>query len=206
MATPPEIVVFDLGKVLVDFDYGIAARKIAARGAMPAAEVKNFIDHSPLLFRYETGRMTKEDFFREVCAATGFRGDREEFSRFFADIFTPIDPMVELHARLRRHEVPTFIFSNTNELAVAYIRKQFPFFSQFNDYILSYEHGAMKPHQKLYEVVERVTGCDGQRILYLDDRWENAEAGLKRGWQVIHHSTPEKSVTQIESLHLLDGA
>ncbi len=202
----PEIVVFDLGKVLVDFDYGIAARKIAARGAMPAAEVKNFIDHSPLLFRYETGRITKADFFRAVCAATGFRGDLEEFSRLFADIFTPIDPMVELHARLRRHEVPTFIFSNTNELAVAHIRAQFPFFSQFNDYILSYEHGAMKPHQKLYEVVERVTGCAGARILYLDDRWENAEAGLKRGWQVIHHATPEKSIAQIEGLRLLDGA
>jgi len=101
MATAPEIVVFDLGKVLVDFDYGIAARKIAARGAMPAEEVKNFIDHSPLLSRYETGRMTKEEFFREVCAATGFRGDLEEFSRLFADIFTPIGPMVELHARLK---------------------------------------------------------------------------------------------------------
>jgi HAD superfamily hydrolase (TIGR01509 family) len=182
------------------------ATDLAARGAMPAEEVKNFIDHSPLLFRYETGRMTKQDFFREVCAATGFRGDLEEFSRLFADIFTPIDPMVELHARLRRHAVPTFIFSNTNELAVAHIRTQFPFFSQFNDYILSYEHGAMKPHPKLYEVVERVTGCVGARILYLDDRWENAEAGLKRGWQVIHHSTPEKSIAQIEGVHLLDGA
>src|SRR2546428_8655846 len=101
MAMAPEIVVFDLGKVLVDFDYGIAARKIAARGVMPAEEVKNFIDHSPLLFRYETGRMTKEDFFREVSAATGFRGDLEEFSRFFAGILTPIDSMVELPPRLR---------------------------------------------------------------------------------------------------------
>jgi len=27
----PKAVVFDLGKVLVDFDYGIAARRIAAR-------------------------------------------------------------------------------------------------------------------------------------------------------------------------------
>jgi len=58
----PKVVVFDLGKVLVDFDYTIAARKIAARGTMPAGHIKKFIDHSPLLFRYETGRLTNEQF------------------------------------------------------------------------------------------------------------------------------------------------
>ncbi len=31
----PKAVVFDLGKVLVDFDYSIAARRIAARSSMP---------------------------------------------------------------------------------------------------------------------------------------------------------------------------
>src|SRR6266567_4574770 len=103
----PEVVVFDLGKVLVDFDYGIAARKIAGRGCLSASQVQGFIDHSPLLFRYETGQINREQFFREVCAMTGFSGEIEEFGGFFADIFTPIDLMVELHARLREQQVPT---------------------------------------------------------------------------------------------------
>ena len=76
----PEVIVFDLGKVLVDFDYGIAARKIAARGDISALDVQRLLDHSPLLFRFETGRLTREQFFAEVRAATGFRGDIEEFS------------------------------------------------------------------------------------------------------------------------------
>ena len=53
----PKAAVFDLGKVLVDFDYSIAGRRIAARGKMSAAEVQKFIDHSPLLFRFETGQI-----------------------------------------------------------------------------------------------------------------------------------------------------
>src|SRR5256885_9549815 len=96
----PEVVVFDLGKVLVDFDYGIAARKIANRGWLSASEVQQFIDHSPLLFRYETGQINREQFFAEVCAMTGFSGGIEEFGGFFADIFTPIGVMVERHAHL----------------------------------------------------------------------------------------------------------
>jgi|SRR5579859_306776 len=200
----PEVIVFDLGKVLVDFDYGIAARKIAARGDLSAVEVQRLLDHSPLLFRFETGRLTREQFFTEVRAATGFRDGIEEFSRLFGDIFEPIPSMVEIHSMLRKKGFPTFIFSNTNELAVGHIRRSFPFFSAFDGYILSYEHGAMKPEAKLYEIVERVTSRRGSKILYLDDRAENVEAGAARGWQVILQETPEKTMAALKKAGLLD--
>jgi FMN phosphatase YigB (HAD superfamily) len=198
----PDVVVFDLGKVLVDFDYSIAGRRIAARSTMSAIDVQRFIDHSPLLFRYETGLLNRKQFFDEVCITTGFQGSLEEFSHFFADIFSEIEEMIQLHARLRRHKVPTFVFSNTNDLAVEHIRRSFPFFSEFDAYVLSYEHGAMKPASRLYEVVERVTGKHGEQILYLDDRIENAEAGRGRGWQVIHHRNPVETARMLARLGL----
>jgi len=199
----PEVVVFDLGKVLVDFDYSIAGRRIAARAAMSAPAVQDFIDHSPLLFRYETGLITRQQFFQEVRATTGFKGSIEEFAEFFADIFSPIDEMIDMHARLRREQVPTFIFSNTNDLAIEHIRRNFPFFANFDAYVLSYEHGAMKPNARLYEVVEQITGRRGEQILYLDDRVENAEAGRARGWQVIHHADAKARHDVVKRLKLL---
>lgn len=199
----PEVVVFDLGKVLVDFDYSIAARRIAARSTMPPTDVQQFIDHSPLLVRYETGLMTREEFFSEIRQTTGFLGEIEEFSAFFADIFSPMPEMIELHAALRAAGVPTFIFSNTNDLAIAHIRRNFPFFANFNDYVLSYEHGAMKPSAKLYEVVERITSRTRSQILYLDDRPENAKAGVARGWHVIQHHDPKVSIARVKELGLL---
>ncbi len=202
----PKVVVFDLGKVLVDFDYTIAARKIAARGTMPAEQIKKFIDHSPLLFRYETGRLTKEQFYAEVCAVTGFRGGPDEFSHFFSDIFVPIEPMVQLQAAVRQRGVRTFIFSNTNELAVTHIRQSFPFFSNFDGYIYSFEHGAMKPDARLYEVVERLACRRGAEILYLDDRPENIAAGAARGWQVLLQESPEKTRAAFQRVGLLDSA
>jgi HAD superfamily hydrolase (TIGR01509 family) len=202
-ARKPSVIVFDLGKVLVDFDYSIAARRIAALGFMNLDQVRSFIDHSPLLFRFETGQLTKEQFYREVCAATGFAGSLEQFSAFFADIFVPIEPMIALHAALRRLGLPTYIFSNTNELAVGHIRRSFPFFSNFDGYILSYEHGAMKPDPKLYEVVERQTAASGADILYLDDRPENIAAGAARGWQVLLQESPEKSHAAFQKMWLL---
>lgn len=199
----PEVAVFDLGKVLVDFDYSIAARRLAARSTMPPADIQKSIDHSPLLVRYETGLLSREDFYSEIRAITGFLGDIEEFGSFFADIFSPMEEMIHLHARLRERGVPTFIFSNTNDLAISHIRRNFPFFADFDGYVLSYEHGSMKPQAKLYEVVERVTAKRGAQILYLDDRLENAEAGVARGWHVIQHHDPEASLRRVKQLGLL---
>src|SRR5689334_12033194 len=94
----PSVVVFDLGKVRVDFDYTIAAEKIASKGKILAEKIYEFIALSPLLLKYETGLATREEFFSAVCEATGYCGDIAEFGGYFADIFTPIDPMVELHS------------------------------------------------------------------------------------------------------------
>jgi putative hydrolase of the HAD superfamily len=200
---PPEAVVFDLGKVLVDFDYSIAARKLAALGHVMPEAVQRFIDHSPLLFRYETGKMRKEDIFKEVAAATGFSGGLAAFEDAFADIFTAMPEMIALHAEIRSRKIPTYIFSNTNDIAVTHIRRTFPFFNNFDGYILSYEHGAMKPDAKLYEVVERTTGLSGAAILYLDDRKENVEAGAARGWRVILQRSHEETRREIEAYGLL---
>jgi len=199
----PEVVVFDLGKVLVDFDYGIAARKIAQRSDVSAAEVLEFICESPLLCLYETGQINRQQFFDRVRAESGFRGDLQEFGSYFADIFQPIGPMVDLAGQLRARQVPIFIFSNTNDLAIEHIRRNFPFFSGFDGYVLSYEHGVMKPDHKLYEVVERMAGAAGQQILFLDDRSENVAAGKARGWQVIRHQKIEETLAVIAQMEFL---
>jgi hypothetical protein len=136
--------------------------------------VRELLDHSPLLYKFETGLVTNEEFYGEVCTACGFSGKMDEFSATFADIFSEIKPMIDLHAALRAGGVPTFIFSNTNDIAIGHIRRRFPFFSNFDGYVLSYQHGAMKPTPKIYEAVEKLTGQKGKSILYLDDRAENA--------------------------------
>lgn len=196
-------VVFDLGKVLVDFDYSIAGRKIAVKSKSVAEDISRFISQSPLLFKYETGLITRQQFYHEICSATGYCGAIEEFADYFADIFTPIQPMVQLQADLRSRGFSTYIFSNTNDLAITHIRRNFPFFSNFDGYILSYEHGSMKPDARLYEVVERFSGGRGNEILYLDDRMENVDAGAARGWNVILQESPEKSIAAIQKLGLL---
>jgi glucose-1-phosphatase len=192
------VVVFDLGKVLVDFDYSIAARRVAARSAKTIERLDQFLSGSPFLVQFESGELSPRQFFAQVQKVTGFNGDIDEFAGYFADIFDPMPEMVELHAGLRQKKIPTYIFSNTNEIAVGHIRRKYPFFSGFDGYILSYEIGAMKPHAKIYEALETMAGRSGPDIFYIDDRAENVEAGASRGWQIVLHESPQKTRAALE--------
>jgi FMN phosphatase YigB (HAD superfamily) len=199
MKNKPSIIVFDLGKVLVDFDYSIAARRVAARSTQPPENLPAFLGSSPLLVQYEAGALTRQGFFEAMRNATGFLGDLREFGGMFADIFTEIPPMIELHAELRRRGFPTYIFSNTNDLAIEHIRRNFPFFQNFDGYIFSYEVKAMKPDAAIYHALEQMAGKRGDEIIYLDDRPENIAAGAARGWQTILHETPEKTRADLKA-------
>ena len=189
----PKAVVFDLGKVLVDFDYAIAARRILPRSTASADRFQRLIVESTLFRDYETGLLTTAQFFAAVKTAIGFQGDLAEFGRCFADIFTPIPAMISLHEEIRRRPLPTYIFSNTNELSARHIRQAFLFYNLFTGHVLSYEHRAMKPDPALYEVLERLAGLDGPNLLYVDDRPENIETGRQRGWQTVWYEDPDQT-------------
>ena len=200
--TQPKTIVFDLGKVLLDFDYSIAARRIAAKASYQGDIYQFFTTHSELLLRYETGLVTSAEFFQAICRATGFAGSYEEFGSYFGDIFSEIPPMVAFQVRLRKAGFPTYIFSNTNEMAIEHIRRAFPFFANFDGYIYSYEVRSMKPAPEIYEAMEKLSNSSGDEILYIDDRPENVEGGRRQGWRVILHESPEKTIARAASLGL----
>jgi glucose-1-phosphatase len=196
----PKAVVFDLGKVLLDFDYARLARNMREHCDISVNDLISALNQSELLHRYETGLLTSQAFFEEVKRISTFRHGYEKFEPLFADIFTPIEAMIELQQRLQRRGVPTYVFSNTNEIAVKHIRRTYPFFANFTGYVFSYEHRAMKPDPRIYEAVENLTGWRGRDLLYVDDRPENIEQGEKRQWQVIQHVATDQTIRRTEAL------
>ena len=196
----PKAVVFDLGKVLLDFDYGKVVRGMREHCSLTEPEIHALINQSGLLFRYETGLISTGEFFEEVKRASKFCREFAVFEPLFADIFSPIPEMIALNERLRAQGIPTYIFSNTNEIAIKHIRAEYPFFANFTGYIYSYEQRSMKPHPAIYEAVEKQTGYRGADLLYIDDRAENIAHGAERGWQTIHHHDPSETIARVQSL------
>ena len=195
----PEVVVFDLGKVLLDFNYDIAIRRFAERSEAGIDEVRKLINSS-VQYDYESGKITTDEFFAYVKNGAGFQGDRSDFIHFFSDIFSPMEMMLNFFIRVKKAGVPTCVFSNTNEIAIQYISEQYPFYSCFDFYVLSYKEKGMKPDETIYRVVEKKTIKSGESILYIDDRPENIETGKRLGWQTILQDDELCSISKAEML------
>jgi glucose-1-phosphatase len=198
----PKAVVFDIGKVLLDFDYRKTADRIA-RFCKPAAdELHNLIIGPGLFVDFETGLIKGDSFFNQFQALSSYCGSRGEFEEAFGDVFTEIPEMIAFNERLRARGIPTYILSNTNELSISWIRKTYPFFANFTGYIFSHEHKCMKPGAHIYEVVEEMSGFGGADLFYMDDKEENVAAAVARGWQAVVHTAPARTLEIARNLGL----
>ncbi|MBK9139991.1 MAG: HAD family phosphatase [Verrucomicrobia bacterium] len=193
VSTTPRAIVFDLGKVLLDFDWQLAVRQLMPHVRNPLTAIQGVLSGSSLLHDYESGAISTSDFFEQVRSRVGFAGTFEDFAAGFGDIFTEIPEMVALHAAVRRAGYKTYLFSNTNELAIQVVRAKFPFFAEFDGWFLSYEQRVMKPAPRSYEIVETMAGLQGPDLFYLDDLPANVEGALARGWRAVVHVSPELS-------------
>jgi FMN phosphatase YigB (HAD superfamily) len=190
----PKAVVFDLGNVLLDFDYGKTVQRIKDKCRMSEAELRKVFSASPLFNRFEHGHIDPQEYFAEIQRLTCYTGSFEEFAEFFGDIFTEAPLILTWNEKLRAAKIPRYILSNTNDLSIRFIRKRFPFFNQFEGYVFSHEHCVMKPATRIYEIIEEMTGLRGPDLFYIDDRQENIQAALARGWQAVHHVDPAKTL------------
>jgi len=184
------VVAFDIGKVLLDFDYGVFVNRMVPQTNMDEPALNAYLNQSPLLAKYESGQLTSEEFTQVVQQETGFEGLESEFAGFFGEIFTPILDVIEMHREIAESGMATYTFSNTNEMAVRHMSRTYDFWPRFDGHVLSYEVEALKPETKMYEFLELASGCNGGEIAYVDDRPENIEAGRARGWEVIQQHTP----------------
>ena len=195
-------IVFDLGKVLLDFDYRIASAQLAPHANVSPEEILRLLLGTPLLHRYECGELSTPQFFEALRREAGLTVSFDEFAHRFTDIFTPIPAMIQSHNRLRAAGWPTVLLSNTNELQFEHIRKTHPFVAEFDHQVLSFEHHAMKPDPALYRVVESLTGLRGAHLVFLDDRADNVAAAQALGWRAFVHQTPEQSQQEFARLGL----
>ena len=174
-------ILFDLGKVLIDFDHRIAVRRIRKYCALSEEEIYNLFFDSDVTDRYERGLISSEYFFQEVRAMLQATISYDDFIPIWNEIFTPHPGMLEvlrsLHGACRLYMV-----SNLNEAHGLYLQKQFPeYFKNFEHLFLSYELKLRKPDDAIYAAIIRFIGLPPQHIIYTDDRQELVAAARRHG-------------------------
>jgi HAD superfamily hydrolase (TIGR01509 family) len=179
-------VCFDLGKVLLDFDWTQVLAAIAEKSPLPREEIGARLSHNGEVLGYERGAITTAKFFAHLKKTLEYKGTTKELRRAFTEIFTPLTENIALAALLAPH-YPLAIISNTNDAHITYAEGAYSFFSLFPHRIYSHEVGAMKPDLKIYERARDAVGLpDPAEMLFIDDLEPNILGAVALGWQTIH--------------------
>src|SRR4030095_9333596 len=84
-----EALLFDLGKVLVDFDFDLSMRHFGPRSPLSHERFKQVVFEGDWLMRYETGAISTPDFHRYLCENAQLEMDIDEFLHAWSAVFLP---------------------------------------------------------------------------------------------------------------------
>ena len=185
----------DIGKVLIDFDFSIAARRLAQYCDHPAETVLTLFDD--IKGPYEVGDIDDAEFVRQGMALTDFRGTPQEFEAIWCEIFAQNEPM---HATLSAlaGKLPMHLLSNTNELHKAYFLREFPIFQHFQNGVYSHTARCAKPGEEIFHKTSAQLNLDPARTFYIDDLAANIATAARLGFRTFHYSFAKHPQLQAE--------
>jgi putative hydrolase of the HAD superfamily len=178
-------ILFDLGNVIVPFDFQRAYAKLGPLCTCPVTEITSRLRSTDLVRRYETGRIESRPFVAELSALLGLKTNYDEFcdlwtSVFFEDTLIPESLIAGLRGRYR-----LVVLSNTNPIHFSMLKAQYPLLGHFDDFVLSYEVGALKPDAKIYQEAIQRSGCLPGECFFTDDIAINVEAAREHGIDAV---------------------
>lgn len=188
----------DLGNVLVRVDHLEFCRRLAPYTNSTPEEIFDQVFGSSLEPSYDTGQLSTEEFFQQTLQHFQTSLPFALFADFWNSIFSPLEGMEEVVARLARR-YPLFLISNTNALHFDFIRQQYPLLNVFRKFILSYEVGSRKPEPGIYQFLIGATGLPPQHCLFIDDKLPFITAAHQHGlhaWQFLSCEDFQEKLTQ----------
>ncbi|MSR17619.1 MAG: hypothetical protein EXS00_00360 [Phycisphaerales bacterium] len=203
LTSPPRIVCFDLGGVLVricrDWSQGMAAaglkpKRFASGASADAARLT-------LLEQYQRGALTVSDFCSSFAVTLGSNWSGADVlcvhRAWIMGEYPGVDRLVD---DLQRSGVRTACLSNTNDEHWRYMERSLPTVAGLHLRLASHQLRLHKPDRGIYEAFESISGCQSGEILFFDDLEANVAAARSLGWDA-HRVDPQSDTAAFMRAH-----
>jgi glucose-1-phosphatase len=185
-------IIFDLGKVIVSFDFERGFKTISQFCNYSVDEIRGEIMTSAEIIMYETGKMSSREFFEAVREKLNFTATQKQFydawnSSFHDETLLPESLLAELATKYR-----LVALSDTCDAHITFLRQKFSFFRHFDELVFSYDVGEMKPSPKMFEAAVEKAKCSPNECLFIDDKLINVEGAISYGLEAIQFLSAEQ--------------
>ena len=111
---------------------------------------------------------------------------------FVSEPFLPENLLEGLSRRYR-----LLLLSNTNDIHYRFLRERYLMLRHFDDFVLSYEVGAMKPDAKIYDEAIRRAGAPADECFFVDDKQINVDAARRAGMDAVRFESRDELERQL---------
>ncbi|MDD5020771.1 MAG: HAD hydrolase-like protein [Endomicrobiaceae bacterium] len=199
-----EVVVFDLGKVIFDFDIDKLSNGFHLSSQRSQQDVIGLISgRKDLFISYEKGLITSQEFYNHMTILLGLQIDYKSFCNIWNDIFTPFCDMFNFINILSK-KYNLAILSNTNILHFEYLQNKYTeIFACFKYLHLSYKMQARKPDVEIYKKVIDFYNIDPAGIFFTDDLDKNINSAKELNISAFKFEGLEKLKEDLNSLGVI---
>lgn len=179
----PAAVVFDVGRVLIQWDLRCLFRKLID----DPDELEWFVTHvvsEEWHHQHDEGRPLAEMVPERIAEFPQYADHiRAYATRFLETIPGHVPGTHDLARRLNARGVPLFGLTNFGDEFWAMFRPTESLFDMFADIVVSGTEQVAKPEAGIYAIAEQRFAVPPEQLLFIDDKPENIAAATARGWQ-----------------------
>lgn len=179
----PNSVVFDVGRVLVQWDLRHLFAKLIDDPVQLEWIVSNVVTPE-WHFRADAGEAVSKLVAERKAEFPEYAALLDAYAtRFLETIPGPIAGTHELVGRLAAGGTPLFGLTNFAEEFWAEFRPTQPVFGDFQDILVSGTEKLVKPDHAIYRLAQQRFGREPHELYFIDDSEPNVIAALECGWQ-----------------------
>ncbi len=187
-------IIFDLGKVLVDYNFDIFYKELKYE---PGLEI--LTESAIPILEFESGRITRQEFYQQLKNIYKFEHSLADFEKVWCSVFTELTGLVD-YARELKENYNVYVLSNTDEIHFTNIWQDYPELHFFEgNLMLSYELDSVKPQKEIYERALGKFDLKPEDCLFIDDKQENIQGAGEMGIAGILYTNFEDTKRNIRN-------
>ena len=182
-----DALLFDIGRVVIDIDFGRVMRIWADHAGCAPADLAARFAVNDSFRHHETGRIDDAAFFQNLRQSLGIGISDAQFLEGWNAIFAGEMPGVAPLLSRAAARLPLYAFSNTNPAHVAHFSTAYAdLLGHFREIYLSSSIGLRKPEAEAYHHVASAIGAPASRIVFFDDSADNIAGARAYGLTAVH--------------------
>jgi glucose-1-phosphatase len=192
-------IIFDLGRVLVPFDFKRGYDRLAKLCAYPAEQIPERLRSRDLVVRFESGQIEPRAFVREMSELLELNANYDEFCEIWSCVFLPETLIPEEMVQRLRQRYRLVLLSNTNAIHFEMLHRTYPILHHFDAYVLSHQVGAMKPSPKIYQEAVRQSQCKPEECFFTDDIADYVAGAKAQGIDAVQFQSSDQIARELRA-------